>query len=278
MRIYQIYEEIKLLRNMLQVVFFHSHSLISATLALMIKKLFLFLFISSITASVSAQLESKAQSFFSPRYTFQIPGGDMSDRFGLNSSLGLTFATKKENGNYFGVNGNYQFGSDVKEPGLIQNLLSVNDEIISVEGKPASVLIQQRGFNFSVDFGKFMRFTNSKNESGILFTIGTGFIQHNIRFEHQLDDIPQLDGEYEKGYDRLSNGLMLSQNIGWLFFSKKRFGDFYLGLELIEAITSSRREYNFDTSTSDLGDTRLDLLFGIKAGWAVPFYKKNLYD
>ena len=244
----------------------------------MMKKLLFFLFISTLTFNVNAQLESKTQSFFSPRYTFQIPGGDMSDRFGVNSSLGLAFVTKKENGKYFGINGNYQFGSDVKEPGLIQNLLSTNNEIISVEGKPASVLIQQRGFNFSVDAGKFIRFKNSKNESGILFTIGAGFIQHNIRYEHQLDDIPQLDGDYEKGYDRLSNGLMLSQNIGWLFFSKKRFGDFYFGLELIEGITSSRREYNFDTLTSDKGDVRLDLLFGIKAGWIVPFYKKNLYE
>ncbi len=241
------------------------------------KRLIFCLIILAIGKDSIAQLESKTQTFFSPRYSFQMPAGDMADRFGVNSSLGLTFAIKKDSSLFYGINANYQFGSDVQEPGLIQNLLSSNNEIISVEGKPASILIQQRGFNFSADIGKFKRFKNSKTESGILYTFGTGFIQHNIRFEHQLDDVPQLDEEYEKGYDRLSNGLMLSQNIGWMHFSKRRGGDFYLGIELIEGITASRREFNFDTLTSDLGKSRLDILFGIKAGWIVPFYKKNLY-
>ncbi len=226
----------------------------------------------------NAQLENKTQTFFSPRYTFHVPGGDMADRFGLCSSLGMTFGTKKENGLFISGNANFTFGNKVNEPGLLQNLLSSEGEIISIEGEPASVLIQQRGFNVSGEIGKFFRFKDSQNETGLLLTLGVGFIQHNIRFEHQLDDVPQLDNEYEKGYDRLSNGPMFSQNIGWLNFSRKRIGDFYFGVELIEGLTSSRREYNFDTNSSDKGDLRLDLLFGIKAAWIVPFYKRNLYN
>lgn len=242
------------------------------------KKIPFLLLLLGFTMQLQAQLESKTQTFFSPRYTIQVPAGDMADRFGVCSSLGVSFGTKRESNFYFSGNGNFIFGNDVKEPGLIQNLLSADGEIISTEGRPASVLIQQRGFNFSGEFGRFYRFPSSKNESGLLATFGIGFIQHNIRFEHQIDDVPQLDGEYEKGYDRLSNGLMFSQNIGWLFFSKRRLGDFYIGIEAIEGITASRRSYNIDTNTSDLGETRLDILFGVKVGWVVPFYKRNLYN
>ncbi|MFK7757501.1 MAG: hypothetical protein AB8B53_11285 [Flavobacteriales bacterium] len=242
------------------------------------KQVLIFLSITFYCAISQAQTEGKTQTFFSPRYTFHQPGGDMGDRFGNFHGLGVTFGTKRLSKLYLGVNVNFNFGNNVNEPGLIQNLLSADGEIISLEGRAASVLIQQRGFNFSGDVGKFFRFKNATNESGILATFGVGFLQHNIRFEHQIDDVPQLDEEYKKGYDRLSNGLMISQNVGWMFFSKKRFGDWYIGVELIEGFTQSRREYNIDTGTSDLGETRLDIMLGFKVGWVVPFYKRNLYN
>jgi len=254
------------------------HLLIFVYLSSLMKQLVLLVITLCISVVINAQIEGKTQTFFSPKYTYQLPGGDLSDRFGTCHSLGITFATKRFSGLYFGGNANFTFGSDVNEPGLIQNLLSEDNEIVSLEGRAASVLIQQRGFDFSGDIGKFFKFKNANNETGILVTLGVGFIQHNIRFEHQIDDVPQLDEEYKKGYDRLSNGLMLSQNVGWMFFSQKRFGDWYLGLELIEGFTQSRREYNFDTGTSDLGENRLDILFGVKVGWIVPFYKRNLYN
>ncbi len=247
----------------------------------MMKKIILILVSGVLYGSLFSQnegvLQLKTQTFFSPRYTFQVPGGDLADRFGVNSSLGVTFGTKRVNGLYLGGNVNFMFGNDVKEPNLIQNLISSNGEIISTEGKPATVLIQQRGFYFSSELGKFFKFKSAKTESGILASFGVGFLQHNIRFEHQLDDVPQLDGDYEKGYDRLTNGLMLSQNLGWMFFSPKRGGDFYIGLEVMEGFTASRREFNFDTLESEKGKSRLDLLFGVKVAWIVPFYKKNLY-
>ena len=242
------------------------------------KQLLILLVLLLCASTLDAQIEEKTQTFFSPRYTYHQPGADLGSRFGNFHGLGVTLGTKRLSGLYFGGNVNFNFGKNVNEPGLIQNLLSEDIEIISLEGRPASVLIQQRGFNFSGDFGKFFKFKNAKNESGILVTFGVGFMQHNIRFEHQIDDVPQLDGEYKKGYDRLSNGLMISQSVGWMFFSKKRFGDWYLGAELIEGFTQSRRETNFDTGVSDLGENRLDIMFGLKVGWIVPFYKRNLYN
>ncbi len=174
----------------------------------MMYRLYFVLGILMIQSEISAQKDSETTKFFSPRYSFQIPQSDLSERFGTNSSLGITFGLKHANDLYYGFNTNFIFGNNVKEPGLIRNLLSLNGvtaendsifEIIGQENRPAIVLIQQRGFNMSVDFGKFFRFRDSKNESGILATLGVGFMQHNIRFETQLDEVPQLEGEYKKG-------------------------------------------------------------------------------
>ena len=244
---------------------------------------FIFFTLSGLTACL--QVESTSYTFFSPRYSIQTPQADMATRFGVNSSLGLTFGVKKETDFYLGGNANFLFGNNVKEPSLLKNLLgfsgiSVNGdsvfEIIGQENRPAVVLIQQRGFNFSGDFGKLFRFKNSDHESGVLVTMGLGFLQHKIRLETQLDEVPQLEGEYIKGYDRLTNGVMLSQNVGWMFLNTRRGGSFYAGIEVIEGFTQSRRSYNFDTKISELGMTRLDILTGIKVAWIVPFYRRNL--
>lgn len=251
---------------------------------MILRFLFILLF-SFCFAMVHSQVETETTRFFSPRYSLQLPQADMADRFGVNSSLGLTYGVKDSKDLFYGVNVNFLFGNNVKEPGLIRNLVNLNGvtaegdslfDIIGLENRPATVLIQQRGFNISADFGKFFKFKNSENQSGILATFGAGFMQHNIRFETQLDEVPQLEGDYEKGYDRLTNGLMISQNVGWMFLNKKFGGSFYLGIEAIQGFTQSRRTYNFDTMTSDLGVNRLDVQLGLKVAWIVPTNRRNI--
>jgi len=228
---------------------------------------------------INNELDRKSRSFFSPEYTIHSTAGDLSDRFGTCHSVGLRFGIKTERNLFLGVGGNYTFGRNVnwEEEGVLSNLTNAQGEIIANEGAPATVLIQQRGFNFSLEGGKYFKFKSAKNESGLVASVGLGFVQHNIRFETQLDEVPQLEGDYEKGYDRLTNGLLLTQNVGWLFFSQRRLGDFYIGAQLMEGFTASRREINFDTGLSEKSQTRLDIWYGLKVGWVVPFYKRTSY-
>src|SRR5690606_34547313 len=106
---------------------------------------------------------------------------------------------------------------------------------------------------------------------------GAGFLMHKIRIESIYDDVPQLEGEYRKGYDRLHMGFEAREFIGYLFQADKRFLNFYAGFEFIQGFTQNQRNYNFDLGGPDPG-IKLDLIWGVKAAWLVPIYKRSAKD
>ena len=88
---------------------------------------------------------------------------------------------------------------------------------------------------------------------------------------------PQLSGDYEKGYDRLTAGFTLSQFVGYQNLSNRRISNYYIGIELTEGFTRSMRDYDFDRMAPD-SQSRLDLMIGIKAGWILPLYGRAPKD
>jgi hypothetical protein len=105
-----------------------------------------------------------------------------------------------------------------------------------------------------------------------------GLFQHKIR----IQDDPQvvvssLAGDYKKGYDRLTNGLAITEFIGYQHFAKNRLINFYAGIELTQGFTQNRRDYNFDTFERD-DAKRFDGLVGFKLGWVLPFYLSDNPD
>ncbi|NNE54566.1 MAG: hypothetical protein HKN32_01000 [Flavobacteriales bacterium] len=206
-------------------------------------------------------------------YGFQLPGGDMSTRFGANGSLGLQLNVKSTENWFYGVDATALIGDNVKEPGLIGNLLTERDEIIDNEGKIADVRIQERGYTVMATGGKLFDVIGPNPNSGILVKGGIGFIQHKIRFEHQFNRITQLEDPYVKGYDRLTNGLALSQFVGYFHMSNNRLANFFVGVEAFEGFTQGRRDINFDTGIVD-DQPRFDALVGFRAGWVIHFYQR----
>ena len=80
-----------------------------------------------------------------------------------------------------------------------------------------------------------------------------------------------LNEDYKKGYDRLTNGFYLSQFIGYTFLDVRKRVNFYVGVEVNEAFTQNRRSWNYDMNLKD-DATRNDILLGIKVGWILPIY------
>src|SRR5688572_26799444 len=109
--------------------------------------------------------------------------------------------------------------------------------------------------------------------SGVYVLAGAGFMQHKIHYEDVSRTASQLRGDYKKGYDRLTNGLALTQNLGYMYLAERRNINFFVQLEITEGFTQNRRDYNFDLMGPD-NQKRLDLLYGIKLGWIFPVYKK----
>lgn len=206
-------------------------------------------------------------------YSFQLPAGDLADRYGWNSMIEGNYAYKLKSNYIFSLNGGFIFGNQMKETTMLDGLKNDEGAILGDDGKYADIRLFERGYHISLTFGKMFSFKKPNPNSGILVMAGPGFIQHKIRIETIGNTVPQLNKEYKRGYDRLTNGVELHEVIGYYHFGNKHLVNYYLGFEFIQAFTKSRRDYNFDTMSKDDKD-RIDLLFGIRAGWMLPIYKK----
>lgn len=229
--------------------------------------------------SPSLQCQNLSDSTFSAGlilidYSYDIPGGDLTSRFGANSDLGGGFLFKTRQNWLFGVKGGYLFGDRVKEDDLFRNIITSEDFVIDKGGTFADIYLYERGYYFSGNIGKIISFGRPNPNSGILFTLGGGYLRHKIRIENPDKTAPQVEGDYKKGYDRLTAGYCASQFLGYIFFSNKKIYNFYGGIECKEAWTSSLREYDFDNRAKD-DRKRLDVLIGFKLGWVIPFYQKT---
>jgi hypothetical protein len=207
-------------------------------------------------------------------YSVQVPGGDLADRFGYNNNVGLGLLFKTKKNWIIGGNGSFLFGNKIKEDGILDSISTSSGFIIDQNGQFAEVRLFERGFTWAAQFGRLIPKWGPNPNSGIFFTLGLGGMSHKIRIEDIGNRSPQLKEEYKKGYDRLTTGYMVSQFLGYMYLDNKRRINFFFGLEASQGFTQSRRSYNFDTMSSDT-KSRVDMLYGIKAGWILPLYKRT---
>ena len=209
---------------------------------------------------------------FDVTYGFHLPDGDLKDRFGNSSEIGagLEYMTK-ENNWIVGVHFGYFFGKEVKEDVLI-NLRTPEGNIIGSNGNWANIQLLERGIHSNILVGKLFPLIKNNRRSGLRLTLGLGVLQHKIRVQQDSQTpIAQITGDYAKGYDRLSNGLSITEFVGYQHLSNNRLVNFYFGFEFVQAFTENRRDWDFTLDLKD--DTkRTDLLMGIKFGWILPFY------
>lgn len=207
---------------------------------------------------------------------YELPGGDMADRFGNNAEIGGGFFFKTKSNWIIGIDGNFLWGDKVKEDNILDSIRTENGEIIGGDGLFADVRISERGLKLPfVKIGRLWTYKiiKANANSGIFFIAGFGMLQHKIKIQDITKTVPQLTGDYIKGYDRLTNGVAITESFGYLYLDKKKRINFFISFEFTQAWTKSRRDYNFDTMTKD-ETQRFDMLWGIKFGWLIPIYKK----
>jgi len=201
----------------------------------------------------------------------QVPAGDLSDRFGNSASLGASYGYKNSSNWTFGVEGGFIFGRNVKPPVAV-NIRTADGEIIDNDGGLVEMLVQQRGFYFTGFVAKTLPIIGPNPNSGLFLKGGVGLLQHKIRLETRKNDISILEGDYIKGFDRLTNGLVLQQFVGYQHCSNNQRVNYTIGLDFMEGFTQSRRDYNFDLQRRD-DQKRLDILVGIRVGWSLLLYR-----
>jgi hypothetical protein len=197
-------------------------------------------------------------------YGYQVPVGDLADRFGRNSSLGGNLEFFVNQKWIIGVEGQFIFGPKVKE-NVLGGLVTSDGTLINTSFTLADVDIKERGFNLMAKFGRIHDLWSPRHISGIKWTIGAGWLQHKIRLKDSQNAIPYFEDPYIKGYDRLTNGLALTQFLGYQYLDDAGRLNVFFGAELTEAITKNRRGLNYNTNTLD-EQSRFDMLAGLKFG------------
>lgn len=234
----------------------------------------LVLAVSTADAQQSTVFKPKQGYLIDVSYNIQSPSGNLADRFGWNSALGFGARHKFESGWMVGAQYNWMFGNNVLDTTLFSGILGPSSVIIDKDGFPSEVRLNQRGHVGTLNGGRLFPVLKNNKNSGIYIEAGVGFLFHRIDVFASTVTVPQITGDYEKGYDKLTGGLNLSQFIGYQHLDPKKQVNFQVGFSFQQAFTKSLRTIDFDTRAYD--DTkRQDFLRGFRVGITVPVYTKR---
>lgn len=201
----------------------------------------------------------------------QLPGGDLAKEFGWNSNVQIGVYYKTKTNWEFGLQGAFIFGNVLKETGIFDSIATSDRNLIANDGTYPSVSYFERGYDIQFSVGKLFTFSKPNPNSGILVTVGGGYIRHHIRI--QAPNAPQVDSLYEQGYDRLTEGWGFTEFVGYQYLSNHRMLNFFGGFEFTQAFTRGLR-YDFDLEHMD-SQHKIDLLSGIRIGWILPIYQQE---
>ncbi len=204
-------------------------------------------------------------------YNHHFVSGDIAKTFGNFNSVGTGGLLKTKTNWIISCELNYLFGSEIKNQHMLDNLVNGGGYIAAASGAPGNYSVNMRGYEAFVNGGRVFGLNKFNMNSGIFVQVGAGFLQHRINFQTQENNIPQLDANYRKGYDRLTYGVALNEFVGYYLQSKNRLINFYVGVDLVQAYTHNVREFNYDTRQYDK-DLKHDYLTSIRFGWMIPIY------
>lgn len=198
-----------------------------------------------------------------------LPGGDLATRFGPFGSIGGHAEWLAENNFLFGAEGHYYFAAPVKEDPLAI-LRTPEGDLIGRDQFLADINLRGRGFYLGGALGYL--FARPNTRSGVRLMLGGGWLQHKIRIQDNDNTLVQVQGDYAKGYDRLTGGWALHQFIGWQHLGAMRRSNWFVGLAFTQAFTNTLREWDF-SAMRKLEGRRTDLWFGLHLGWTLPLYQ-----
>lgn len=217
--------------------------------------------------------DSSAYSSLAFHYAYQIPQADLKDRFLNSSCLGATYQYTSSKKWTWSFSGNFMFRDTIRENSILDGLKTSSGYIIDGNGELADIFLFQRGYYVSFSVGKHI-FPFKNKQISLALSVGVGFLEHKILIQDGDFKVQQLTAPYKKGYDRLTNGILVQENISLFYNPKGRSIAFSFGIEAIQAFTQNRRSYNFDTMQKDT-KKRIDALIGPKIGMVIMFKKTS---
>lgn len=230
---------------------------------------------------VFAGLSARAQSvsdtsllmnMFSFHISGHVPGGDIAERYGMNLGVGGSYMLKFKSNWMLSADFSFFSGNNFKEEEIFDAITDEDGIFINIYGEIGEAAFYERGFYAGLKGGKLLPVIGPNPNSGLLLWASAGLLQYKTLIHQDGEDIPSINGDYKKGYDQLTNGLGISQFIGYMHIDSREPINFYVGLEFHQAWTQNRRDYNFHLMGPD-NTKRNDFLFGIRFGWVFPVNK-----
>lgn len=197
---------------------------------------------------------------------------DLLDRTNFAHVLSAQLSFKRKSNLVWGFGGTVDLG-DYNESG--NGLEHLNSDVgFPIDKNGLLVEINQQFFGYTLfgSLGKLWATNLNKPNSGFYTGVQFGFMQHKISYVYNGDDLPSLSGDYRKGYDHLSNGLMLAQNIGYKRYSVRNYLNYEIGFNITQGFTKNRRDWNYDEMRR-ADEARFDLRYGPYVKLVVPIYR-----
>lgn len=203
-------------------------------------------------------------------YAPTIPLGAWGNRFGYFNGLGGSVHLKSEKHRFIGIEGQFNFGNQVKNTAALKQILLPSGEIVNRYGQVLLPRFYMRG----IQAGAWVAFKWAHHpkipNNGWILGIGSGYIQHHLRLEVPGEEVPQLTQEYKKGYDRLHSGFYTKMLLGYHYMEpEKRMINGMVLAEFGLAATKNARGFNFDEGRADT-DIKNDTWITLRMVWMIP--------
>ncbi len=198
---------------------------------------------------------------------YNINGGDWKGRYPAFTSVPLSVEYFHRHKYVVGVNYDVYLGSQVEENGLYGQMVNNNNQLLDQNGYPAVVRTYMRGFQSGVHALKSFPFKAGSNWH-LQMGGGLGYYRTHTKFVFDEDQVPQIDGNYTAGYDRLSAGWYLQEQIRIQYLNNDLVS-IGIGFHTMQGSSKHLRAYDFATQTPGFQQFT-DFSYGANAFITIP--------
>ncbi|MCB0738568.1 MAG: hypothetical protein KDC92_13710 [Bacteroidetes bacterium] len=203
-------------------------------------------------------------------YTSSLGAGDLTDRTNWIHGIKISLNRKTSTNFLLSLNTEIELADFNENFDPLKNLKSDSGFPIDLNGQLTEININYFGYQVYGELGKF--WNTSKPYKGFITSLQAGFWQHKLTYQFTGDVLPYLNTESRKGYDRLANGLLIGQKVGYRRYSPQNLFSYEFGLHLQEGFTAIRRSYIYDIMQVP-PSSRFDMKLGLYATFIFPIYK-----
>ena len=227
--------------------------------------------IGSVSDSFGKKNEEKSWILMHVAGTYSVNSGDWADRYPAYTALPLRLEYYHKNKYTVGIDYSFYLGSQVNITGMFPDMTDDDGSLRDNNGYPAVVRTYMRGWSSRAYALKIIPLFYSPSKEArwsLQLGGGLGYTRHYTKFNFDLDMVPQLEGAYLGGYDRLSAGTQLFEQIRFQYLDNSAVS-LTAGFEFLQGFTKQQRAYDF-TTRSIPNQGYFDLGFGAFLGVIIP--------